>query len=131
MVPGTKCEEPIVFVEIIFIIPLLRRRHIFEGLSILENPWKSVYKSDLAKIAKVHSDCTRAVPAGSIAPPNARLDLEKGLLIKTKFGGVIDLTLKNIYKYFENFSPNRKSAILDGVQEFQFYDHTFEAFRMH
>ena len=36
-VPGTKCEEPIVFVETIFIIFIWRRR-IFEGLIVLENP---------------------------------------------------------------------------------------------
>ena len=101
------------------------------GLSCSKTHEKLAYTSDLRKIVKFHSDWARASPAGSIARPNARLDLDKGPLINMKFGGVIDLILTNICKYFENFSPNRKSAILDGVREFQFYDHIFEALRMH
>ena len=37
-VPGTKCEEPIVFVEIFILILFIWRRRIFEGLIVLENP---------------------------------------------------------------------------------------------
>ena len=42
-----KCEEPIVFVEIILLLLQLR---IFEGLTMHEKPTKiSIYMSDLAK----------------------------------------------------------------------------------
>ena len=72
----------------------------------------------LAKTLNFH--CDWVWPPGPIAPPNACWDQDKVPPINTKFGGVIDLILKTILCFFEKFLPNRKSAILDCVREFQF-----------
>ena len=70
---------------------------IFDGLVMHENFRKLVYKSELVKIAKFHSDCAQV----------------KVPLIDTKFGGLIDLISKNIFPFLGNFS----SAILYGVRQ--------------
>ncbi len=47
-----------------------------------------------------------------------------------KFGGIVVLILKTILHFSEIFSADKKSAILDFVRSFSFYEHMFEDFRM-
>ena len=71
-----KCQEPVVFVEIIIILPL--RHCIFEGLVMHENLENWYWSQNWRKLQNFSVCVSQAWPAGSIDP-------QMHAMIRTKF----------------------------------------------
>lgn len=88
MVPGT--EDAIVFGEIIINSTLVD-----------------------TKISKVLPWLGFGMAEGLYSAPDALYGWDKGALIFMRFGGMLALIIKNIFHFFEESLPNRKSTIVD------------------